>query len=57
MFVSDPPDIIGPIAIIPKPDGEIRLIHDCSRPEGLAVNDYCTSDWKQNLLGLMMQPN
>ena len=45
--VSDPPNIISPIAVIPKPDGGIRLIHDCSRPDGLAVNDYCTSDWKQ----------
>ena len=45
--VSDPPDIISPIAVIPKPDGGVRLIHDCSRPDGLAVNDYCTSDWKQ----------
>lgn len=45
--VSDPPDIISPMAAIPKPDGGVRLIHDCSRPGGLAVNDYCTSDWKQ----------
>lgn len=45
--VSNPPDIISPIGVIPKPDGGIRLIHDCSQPDGLAVNDYCTTDWKQ----------
>ena len=45
--VSDPPGIISLIAVISKPDGGVKLIHDCSRPEGLAVNDYCTSDWKQ----------
>ena len=33
--------------MIPKPDGGIRLIHDCSRPSGQAVNDYCTTEWKQ----------
>ena len=26
---------------------DVRLIHDCSRPPGKAVNDYCSSDWKQ----------
>ena len=35
------------MAAIPKPDGDVRLIHDCSRPSGGAVNDYCSSDWKQ----------
>lgn len=35
------------MAVIPKPDGDVRLIHDCSRPVGEAVNDYCTSDWQQ----------
>ena len=41
------PDIISPMAAIPKPDGDVRLIHDCSRPTGRAVNDYCTTDWHQ----------
>ena len=35
------------MAAIPKPDGDVRLIHDCSRPVGEAVNDYCSSDWQQ----------
>ena len=33
--------------MIPKPDGNVRLIHDCSRPIGSAVNDYCSTDWNQ----------
>ena len=33
------------IPIIPKPNfPEIRLIHDCSRPHGQAVNDYITTN-------------
>ena len=42
-----PPKIVSPMAAIPKPDGDVRLIHDCSRPVGEAVNDYCTTDWQQ----------
>ena len=45
--LSEPPEIISPIALISKPNGGVRLIHDCSRPEGQAVNDYCIADWKQ----------
>ncbi|MEW8548386.1 MAG: reverse transcriptase domain-containing protein [Candidatus Thiodiazotropha sp.] len=47
VVVSDPQDIISPTGVIPKPDGGVRLIHDCSQPEGGSVNEYCTSDWKQ----------
>ena len=32
---------------IPKPDGGVRLIHDCSRPPGQSVNDYNSADWQQ----------
>ena len=46
-ILSEPPTIISPIGVIPKPDGGIRLIHDCSRPPGRAVNDYCSAEWKQ----------
>lgn len=42
-----PPQIVSPMAVIPKPDGDVRLIHDCSRPVGEAVNDYCSVDWQQ----------
>lgn len=45
--LAEPPKIISPIAVIPKPNGGVRLIHDCSRPEGQALNDYCSADWKQ----------
>ena len=45
--VTDPPSIISPMGVIPKPDGGVRLIHDCSRPDGMAVNDYCTTQWRQ----------
>lgn len=34
------PDIISALGAIKKSDGGIRLIHDCSLPEGQAVNDY-----------------
>ena len=47
IICDPPPKIISPIAVIPKPDGDVRLIHDCSRPIGNAVNDYCSTDWKQ----------
>lgn len=46
-LVSDPPDIINPIGVIEKPDGGVRLIHDCSMPKGKSVNDYSTEDWHQ----------
>ena len=42
-----PPEVISPMAALLKPDGDVRLIHDCSRPSGKSVNDYCSSDWKQ----------
>ncbi|VDI59236.1 Hypothetical predicted protein [Mytilus galloprovincialis] len=37
---DEKPKIISPMGVIPKPGGGIRLIHDCSRPEGSAVNDF-----------------
>ena len=45
--VSEPPDIISPLGVLEKPDGGIRLIHDCSMPPGQAVNDYSTEEWHQ----------
>jgi len=41
--VSEPPTIVSPLGAIPKPDGGVRLIHDCSRPHGRAVNDHVSS--------------
>ncbi len=36
-----PPVIISALGAIPKPASQrVRLIHDCSQPQGFAVNDY-----------------
>ena len=45
--VDSPPIIVSPLGAIPKPDGGVRLIHDCSRPQGSAVNDYVSAFDKQ----------
>jgi hypothetical protein len=42
--VAKQPTIVSGLHAVPKPDGDIRLIHDCSRPEGHSVNDYATKD-------------
>ena len=36
--------IVSGLGAICKTSGKIHLIHDCSRPEGTAVNDYATAD-------------
>jgi hypothetical protein len=39
------PIIVSALGAIPKRDSDrVRLIHDCSRPAGSAVNDYATTD-------------
>lgn len=41
------PVIVSALGAIPKQDSnDIRLIHDCSQPSGLAVNDYASLDSK-----------
>ena len=52
------PTIVSALGTIPKPNGKIRLIHDCSRPDNLAVNHYasldpCKYDSLQDALELM----
>ena len=52
------PTIVSALGAIPKPNGKIRLIHDCSRPDNLAVNhcaslDPCKYDSLQDALELM----
>lgn len=47
IFADEKPKIISPMGVIPKPVGGIRLIHDCSRPEGSAVNDFAGNSSKQ----------
>lgn len=46
VIVESPPTIISGIGAIPKDDGSVRLIHDCSKPEGHALNDYAELDYK-----------
>jgi len=44
-LISDTkPIIVSALAAIEKPDGDVRLIHDLSRPHGASVNDYATKD-------------
>jgi len=38
--VDQKPTIISALGAVHKDNGDIRLIHDCSRPRGGAVNDY-----------------
>jgi hypothetical protein len=40
VITKQKPQIISALGAIPKPDGNVRLIHDCSRPRGKAVNDF-----------------
>ena len=47
IICDDVPKIVSPMGVIPKPDRDVRLIHDCSRPVGKAVNDYCNVVWHQ----------
>ena len=42
------PIIVSPLGVILKEGGGVRLIHDCSRPVGRAVNDYCVATDKQS---------
>jgi hypothetical protein len=39
------PRIISALSAVPKPDGNIRLIHDLSRPRGNSVNSYASKDY------------
>ena len=40
-LVHDKPTIVSAIGAVPKPDSDdVRLIHDCSMPQGQGVNDY-----------------
>jgi hypothetical protein len=40
ILASSRPNIISPLGAIVKHNHSIRLIHDCSRPEGHCLNDY-----------------
>ena len=56
------PIVVSALGAIPKKDSsEIRLIHDCSRPHGQALNDYISIDsFKYQSLDAalaLLQPN
>lgn len=38
------PTIVSALGAIPKPNGKIRLIHDCSRPKDINLNAYASLD-------------
>ena len=48
VITSQPPIIVSSLGAIPKTDSKVRLIHDCSRPAGQAVNDFATLSDKQS---------
>ena len=44
MISATKPTVVSALGAIPKPNSsEVRLIHDCSRPHGQAVNDFITT--------------
>lgn len=44
MIVDYKPRIVSAIGAIPKSDNTVRIIHDASRPEGNALNDFCDKE-------------
>ena len=44
VVTNEKPPIVSALGAIPKRNRSVRLIHDCFRPSGHAVNDYCTKD-------------
>ena len=44
LVVKHPPRITSALGAIPKSDGRVRLVHDCSRPVGQALNDLAQND-------------
>ena len=43
VVVQDRTRIVSRLAAVPKSDGTVRLIHDDSRPEGAALNDFAVN--------------
>ncbi len=39
-MVENKPTLVSALGAIPKSDGNVRLIHDCSNPSGKALDDY-----------------
>ena len=44
VIVDTPVTIASSLGAIPKDDGLVRLMHDCSRPDGHGLNDYAVLD-------------
>jgi hypothetical protein len=44
-IVREKPTIISALGAIRKSNGKIRLIHDASRPVGMALNDYAQMEY------------
>ena len=38
------PTIVSALGAIPKDNNDVRLIHDCSRPDKVSVNSFATPD-------------
>lgn len=47
VITEEVPVIISALGAIPKTGGGIRLIHDASRPENTALNDFCPKEGVQ----------
>jgi hypothetical protein len=45
-LLDNKPPLISAIGAIPKSNGDVRIIHDCSQPEGSALNDYAKDTQK-----------
>ena len=44
VITAKKPTVVSALGAIPKPNSsEVRLIHDCSRPHGQAVNDFIST--------------
>ena len=46
-MVDYTPHCIHALGAVPKPNGGIRPITDCSRPSGISVNNYCSTLFKE----------
>jgi hypothetical protein len=44
IVLPDSPTLVSPLAVVPKPNGDIRLIHDLSRPQNNSLNDFASKD-------------
>jgi hypothetical protein len=52
VVVKEKPTIVSALGAIPKPNGDIRLIHDGSRPAGKALNDYASLEQRMRFQSL-----